>query len=92
MQPAEFFLLPQRNLYLTFAANFIPTTSQSQLGGHRESLSDPGHDSGDKVVAQPNTLTTATLLRQPRRIILVEMFYLVIFSNRNLSTAWHSWV
>ena len=51
-----------------------------------------GHDSGDKVVAQPNTLTTATLLRQPRRIILVEMFYLVIFSNRNLSTAWHSWV
>ena len=83
MQPAEFFLLPQRNLYLTFAANFIPTTSQSQLGGHRESLSDPGHDSGDKVVAQPNTLTTATLLRQPRRIILVEMF-----SNRTLSTAW----
>ena len=69
------------NFFFTQAPPVVPVTNMRY-----------GHDSGDKVVAQPNTLTTATLLRQPRRIILVEMFYLVIFSNRNLSTAWHSWV
>ena len=54
-------------------------------GGGYVSDEGAGHERGDKVVAQPNTLTTATLLRQP--CILPDIFLACYLLQQSKPTA-----